>query len=171
MLTWISVFLWFIYMVFIYTTTFLDANIAPSYLISKMLVKKLNSLLNLQNHYNVKDSTKLANNLINLQIYENHRPITFDIKDIYFNIPIRETLRFARKYLITENDKQRTEQIITLLHVILQQNCFTFGNCQYHPEKGVSMGSPLSVTIAEILLHDIENTYIKHILDTQTITF
>ena len=73
MLTWISVFLWFIYMVFIYTTTFLDANIAPSYLISKMLVKKLNSLLNLQNQYNVIDSTTLANDLINLKIDENHR--------------------------------------------------------------------------------------------------
>ena len=33
------------------------------------------------------------------------------------------------------------------------------------------MGSPLSDTIAEVLLQDIENTYIKNILDTQTITF
>ena len=93
----------------------------------------------------------------------------FDIKDLYVNIPIRETLRIDRKYLITENDEKTTEQIITLLHVTLQQNYFTFGNCIYQPEKGVSMGSPLSCTTAEILLQDIENTYIKHILDTQTI--
>ena len=62
-----------------------------------MLVKKLNSLLNLQNQYNVKDSTTPANDLINLKIDENHRLITFDIKDLYVNIPIRETLRIARK--------------------------------------------------------------------------
>ena len=151
-------------MVFIYTTTFLDANIAPSYLISKMLVKKLNSLLNLQNHYNVKDSTKLANNLINLQIYENHRPITFDIKDIYFNIPIRETLRFARKYLITENDKQRTEQIITLLHVILQQNYFTFGSFCISTREG-------SLHEIATLRHDSRNTptgHRKYIYKTHT---
>jgi hypothetical protein len=121
-----------------------------------MLVKKLNSLLNLQNQYNVKDSTTLANDLINLKIDENHRLITFDIKDLYVNIPTRETLRITRKYLITENDKQTTEQIITLLHVILQQNYFTFDSCIYQPEKGVSMGSPLSGTIAEILLQDIK---------------
>jgi len=33
------------------------------------------------------------------------------------------------------------------------------------------MRLPLSGTISEILLQDIENAYIKHILDTQTITF
>jgi len=132
-----------------------------------MLVKKkLNSLLNLQNQYNVKDSITLANDLINLKIDANHRLTTFDIKDLYVNIPIRETLRIAKKYLSRDNDdKLTTEQIITLLQVILQQNYISSDNCIYQSEKGVSMGSPLSGTVAEILLQDLENTYIKHLLD------
>jgi len=67
-----------------------DRN-APVYKISKLLVNKLNNLLNLWNHYIVKESTALANDLTKLKINENHRMITFDIKDLYVNIPIQET--------------------------------------------------------------------------------
>jgi hypothetical protein len=51
-----------------------------------------------------------------------------------------------------------TKQIITLLETILQQNYFSFENNPYQPEKGISMGSHISNTIAEIFLQRIENT-------------
>jgi len=54
---------------------------APAYKISKLLVNKLINLLNLRNHYIVKDSTSLVNDLTKLKIEENHRMITFDIKE------------------------------------------------------------------------------------------
>jgi len=40
---------------------------APAYKISKLLVNKLNNLINLRNHYIVKDSTALANDLTKLK--------------------------------------------------------------------------------------------------------
>jgi len=45
-----------------------------------------------------------------------------------------------------------------LLDVILQQNNFSCKNDIYQPETGVSMGSPISSTIAEILLQHLVNT-------------
>jgi hypothetical protein len=54
---------------------------APAHKISKLLVNKLNNLLNLRNHYIVKDSTALASDLTKLKIDENHRMITFDINE------------------------------------------------------------------------------------------
>jgi len=88
---------------------------APAYKISKLLVNKLNNLLNLQNHYIVKDSTALANDSTKLKIDENHRMITFDIKDLYVNIPIQETLRIAKTLLLKNNNEHTTKQMITLL--------------------------------------------------------
>ena len=72
---------------------------APTYKISKLLVNRLNNLLNLRNHYIVKDSTALANDSTKMRIDENHRMITLDIKDLYVNIPIQETLRIAKTLL------------------------------------------------------------------------
>ena len=70
-----------------------------------------------------------------------------------------------------ENSAQITKQIITLLEAILKQNYFELQNNIYQPEKGVSMGSPISGTMAEIFLQHIENTHIKHLLDTKNILY
>jgi hypothetical protein len=63
----------------------------PAYKVSKFLVNKLKDHLNLKYHYNVKDSTTLANDLAKLRIDENHRMITQDIKDLYVTVPIKKT--------------------------------------------------------------------------------
>jgi len=66
------------------------------------------------------------------------------------------------KTLLLENNNEYTsKQMITLLEVTLQQNYFSFCNNVYQPEKGVSMGSPISDTAAEIFLQDLENTLLK----------
>jgi hypothetical protein len=73
--------------------------------------------------------------------------------------------------LIKENNTQITKQIINLLEIILKQNYFSFQNNIYQPEKGVSMGSLISRTIAEIFLQHTENTHIKLIMDTKNIIY
>jgi hypothetical protein len=134
----------------------------PTYKISKLLVNKPNGYLNRGRHYNVKDSITLDRDLTKLKIDEKHRMITFDIKDLYVNIPIKETLRITTTLLSQYNNEHTTKQIITLLEIILQQNYFSFQDkiCQH--EKGFSMGSPISNTIAEIFLQYLENTHLKN---------
>ena len=98
--------------------------------------------------------------------------MTYDIKDLYDNIPIEETLMITKSLLLKHkkhNDAQVTKQIITLLEVILQQNYCSVENILYQPEKGVSTGSPVSNTIAEIFLQYIEDIYLKQLLDTKNI--
>jgi len=97
--------------------------------------------------------------------------ITFDIKDLYVNIPIQKTLRTAKTLPLESNNEHTTKQMITLLEVTLQQNYFSFCNNIYQPEKGVSTGSPISNTVAEIFLQGLENTRLEQILDAQNITF
>ena len=99
---------------------------APAYELAKHLAKILNQYFTLNNHYTVTNSTKLANDLTKLQTHENHRMITLDIKDIYVNIPIVETLDIIKARLLQNNGTQIIHQILSLLRAFLSQNYFTF---------------------------------------------
>ena len=63
---------------------------APLYKIAKHINNKLNAYLCLNNHYNVKNSISLTEDLTKLKINENHKMMTYDIKDLYVNIPIEK---------------------------------------------------------------------------------
>jgi len=77
----------------------------------------------------------------------------------------------TKSIILKHNDTQITKEIITLLENILRQNYFSFENNLYQPEKGISIGSPISNTIAEIFLQHIENTCLVQLLDTKSIIF
>jgi hypothetical protein len=82
-----------------------------------------------------------------------------------------ETLAITKHLLSEHNEEHITTQILKLLETILQQNYFSFQNNTYQPEKGVSMGSPISNTVAEIFLQYLENTHLKHVLESKHIVF
>jgi hypothetical protein len=132
---------------------------APKYKIVKHLIEIINRHIHPSNQYNIKSFTILAHDLTKLKINENHRIMTFDMKDLYVNIPIQKTLTITKSMLIKGNSIQITKQIINLLEIILKQNYSSFQNNIHQPEKGVSMGSPISSTIAEIFLQLIENRH------------
>jgi predicted CoA-binding protein len=143
----------------------------PSYKMAKRLNDIINKHLLLDNHYTTHNSTSLANDLVKLTISDKHRLITLDIKDLYINIPLKETIDITRTRLLKHNNTQTTNQIITLLEVILRQNYFTFQEQIYQPNKGVAMGSPVSGTMAKICIQYLEDSHIKHLLDSKGITF
>jgi retron-type reverse transcriptase len=121
--------------------------------------------------YNVISSTTLANDLTKLTLNGNHRMIKFDIKDLYVNIPIDETITITQTLISDHNNKQIIKQISTFLETILKQNYLAFQGNIYQPTKGVYMGSPISGIMAEIFLQHIENTQLKQILDKNNIIF
>jgi retron-type reverse transcriptase len=102
---------------------------------------------------------------------ENFRMVTFDIKDLYVHIPIKETLSITKALLLEHNNEHITKQIISLLDIILQQNYFISQNNNYQPEKGISMGSPISGIVAEIFLQHLENSHLSHTLEAKNIVF
>ena len=63
---------------------------APAYRIAIHINNKLNAYLCFNNYYNVKNSISLAEHLTKLKINENHKMMTYDIKDVYVNIPIEK---------------------------------------------------------------------------------
>ena len=140
---------------------------APAYKAAKKLNTILSNHLHLENQYNVSNSNTLAKDLIQLKINNKRRLLTLDTKDLYVNIPIKETINVTKTQLLIHNDKHTGNQIVMLLETILGQNYFTFQNQIYQPDKGVAMGSPTSGTVAEIFLQHLEKTHIKHLIDSK----
>jgi len=68
---------------------------APSYKTAKKLNKILKNHLHLNNHYTTTNSTALVNELTKFKISCNHRLMTLDIKDLYINIPVDETVNIT----------------------------------------------------------------------------
>jgi hypothetical protein len=96
-------------------------------------------------------SIQLANDLHNFKLEETYRIITFDIKDLYVSIPIQEILQITQSLLRSKKlEKLLIQQTIQLLNTILVQNYCQFEGSFYQPEKGVTMGSPISSIVAEI---------------------
>jgi hypothetical protein len=119
---------------------------APAYKISKLLAKKLNGYLNLEYQFNVTDSLTVANDLREIKIDQNSRMITFDIKDLYVNIPIEETLQITQSQLLKHNNEQTTQQTIMLIQTILNQNYFSF-RIKYTDRRKASRWVPQSQTL------------------------
>ena len=104
---------------------------APTYKLPKHLVKLLNTHITLKNYYNVTNSTNLATELTHLVINENYRLVTYDIKDLFVNIPIEEVTGITKSGLAKNNDTQTTKQIIDPMRSVLSQNYFMFQNRIY----------------------------------------
>ena len=109
---------------------------APCYKIAKKLNKILNHNLHLDNQYTATNSNSAVTKL---KISPNHRLLTLDIKDLYVNIPIRENIKITKNKLLKNSDTQTTNQVTTLLEIILNQNYFSFLSQIYQPDKGVAM--------------------------------
>jgi hypothetical protein len=61
---------------------------APAYKLAKYLNKILSQHITLHNQYVATNSTGLANDLTRLEMHGIHCLMTFDIKDLYVNIPV-----------------------------------------------------------------------------------
>jgi hypothetical protein len=99
---------------------------APSYKAAKKLNDILKQHLLLDNQYTTDNSISLAHNPTKLTINKNHRLSTLDIKDLYVNIPIRETIDITRAQLLKHYNRKTTSQICALLETTLNKTTLHF---------------------------------------------
>jgi len=98
--------------------------------------------------------------------------ISLDIKDLYVNLPTKNILHTTAFWLSrNNNDQVIIDQTLHLLKTTLGQNYFQHNNQFYQLDKGITMGSPISSTLAEIYLQYLEEEYIKHCLEHKDIVY
>jgi hypothetical protein len=107
---------------------------SPGYKLAAHLVKLLKHTIRLPNVFNVQNSETLMHNLKHTSTHFNTKICSFDIKNMYTNIPLDELINIIHTTLTRNNipDDQKNE-IIKLVKVILLQNYFQHNDELYTP--------------------------------------
>jgi hypothetical protein len=135
---------------------------APTYNVSKLLSARLNKDLELEYKYNVKNSYDFVDKVKHINVKGNSRLVSFDISNLYTNVPVIETVDLIKCRLIDNGvDQVYVNQLVKLLKIVLKQNYFRFNNRFYAQTDGLAMGSPLSAIMSEVFLQHHEKCILE----------
>ena len=82
---------------------------------------------------------------------------TLDVKDLYSNIPINEGLSAVADSFRSHPDPKRPDlTLLSMLRVLLLNNCFTFNGQRYLQLMGTPMGGAYSGSLANIYMNHWE---------------
>jgi hypothetical protein len=86
---------------------------------------------------------KVIDDLLEVQYKQGIRLISFDIENMYPNIPSNELIRIIEK-MSYENqlDNKITKELVKITRTVIEQNYFTFQNQNYFQNTGLAMGAP-----------------------------
>jgi hypothetical protein len=106
-----------------------------------------------------------------ITITANTRLASFDITDMYTNIPKTEIPKITNEICNRISTPQETKQdLLLLICTILKQNYFMFNNKIYNQTQGLAMGAPTSAILSEIFIQHMEHNNIFTILLKHNIT-
>ncbi|CAF1506685.1 unnamed protein product [Adineta ricciae] len=93
--------------------------------------------------------------------------VTFDVTDLYTMIPHNGFLIALGHFLERHSTNHRIhgmtiDTIMKLARLVLTTNCFAFNNKYYEQIRGGAMGSPLTMTLANIYMLEWEQPLIKY---------
>jgi len=143
---------------------------APGYKLAQMVVKVLSSHTPIPFTYNVKNTVQLTDDP--LEIPQGHRMkfASFDISNMYSNIPTRELTAIHIDSCIMNNvDDTTKKEIMKITLTIISQNYFQFQGTIYLQKEGLAMGAPTSSILSEIYLQHMENNTIPELLEKHNI--
>lgn len=135
---------------------------APGFKTAKKLTDIIRNNINIQNNHSLKSSLQFVNDIKDFKLLPNYKIASFDIVNLYTNIPINDTLIILKQNLESTGKLNGIQilELMNLLDTFLRQNYFTFDDKYYIQEEGLAMGSPLSGLLSDIYLNHYENTYL-----------
>jgi hypothetical protein len=138
---------------------------ASAYKLARSLVKKLQTHVPLPYAFNIRNTVQLINDLKDIPFDQNLRLASFDISNMYTNIPTDELLTIIESaYKKNDVEEGLKRDILKLLKVVIDQNYFQFMDQTYVKHDGLAMGAPTSSVLSEFYLQHLENSKIYDIL-------
>ncbi|NJN44452.1 MAG: hypothetical protein HC806_06855 [Anaerolineae bacterium] len=126
----------------------------PSYKLASFLVPKLSELT--KNEYTLENSKEFSQTIINVPDSSNFFMCSFDVSNLFTNVPIHETINIICQQLFKVNgDTYLNMNLRTfkkLLELSVLNSFFIFNNILYNQFEGLGMGLPLGPTFANIFM-------------------
>ena len=139
---------------------FFSAIGTPTYKLAKFCEQLLKPLTN--NEYKIKTSFSFAKEV--LEFHASLFMASFDIKSLFTNIPLTETLNLCVQNLYrnqTHVGNLTQSSFYSLLKITMFESFFIFGGKFYVQCDGVAMGSHLGPTLANVFMRHFENMWLR----------
>ena len=137
----------------------------PNFNLAKFLVPILKPFTT--NEYTVDNSLNFTSQLKNFSNTDNLYMASFDIENLYTNIPLSETIDICLKQLFPNNDATSvyglTHSLFKTLLELSVKGCFFMFDSKYYKQlDGLGMGLPLGPTFANIFLCFKEKVWLSN---------
>ena len=138
---------------------------SPCYKLARELARILTPLAGL-NGYTVKNSVSFVEAVKELQISPQDHLVSFNVTNLFTQVPITETLRVIEERLAGDQSlESRTNipvsHLVELVELCLQSSYFQFQDSFYEQTDGAATGCPLSPIVANLYLEHLEEEAIR----------
>ena len=135
----------------------------PSFKLAKFLVPILSSFTT--NEYTVDNSYSFVSSIQQFNNVQNYFMCSFDIDNLFTNVPLHETIDICLNYLYDSGDSfmgLTRKMFKNLLELVVLNSFFIFDNILYRQKDGLGMGLPLAPTFANIFLCYHEKIWLQN---------
>jgi hypothetical protein len=137
---------------------------APAYKLARHFTSKITQFVTLPNTFNIKNNTKLTQELQQTPINPTYTFASLDITKMYSNIPVTQTKHILSNIInLNHTDTKINFELLDWYETITQQNYFLHNDIRVTQTEGLAMGAPSSSNITEIFLQHIEHTQLPHL--------
>ena len=133
---------------------------------AKYLAKTLSPLS--KSEYTVNNNLEFINYMKTISIPSDHKPISFDVKSLFTNVPLDFTIDLILKRIYKDNEIQTNikKKEMKQLPLLCTKNVhFSYNGIIYQQCDGVAMGSPLGPVLAGIFMVHLERTLIPKLTE------
>lgn len=133
---------------------------SPTYRLSKHISGLLSPLVG-KSPSSVRNSKDFAEFITNQTLEEGKILVLFDVVSLFTNIPTYMAVDSAQRRLnvddtLSDRTNLSVQSIISLLHLCLDLTFFLFRGQYYQQLFGTAMGSPVSLTVTNLVMKEIE---------------
>jgi hypothetical protein len=128
---------------------------APQHKLSRWLTSVLQPVMDKYADNCVIDSFSFANNIRNLKFSGDVIMCSFDIKSLFTNVPVSETIKICADAMFEQNlntTQLNRAEFIDLMTLATCNVEFSFNGMMYRQTEGVAMGSQLGPILANIFV-------------------
>ena len=154
----------------------LSAINTPEYYLAKWLEQHLKPFVD--NTYTVHSSSDFLEELHSLRPSDTDVCVSFDIKSLYTNVPLKEVIDDIVKTVYAPNPKSSyfvdckiSSTVLRNMLKVCSQSIFVYDQKVYEQIDGVAMGSPLAPLLANWFVSRIENNILQQNIDCKPIIY